>query len=42
MDALCDGYTLIEGPVWMPGRGLLFSDVLAGGVPPDNAYVLSW
>jgi D-xylonolactonase len=32
MEPLCEGYTLIEGPVWMPGRGLLFSDVLAGGV----------
>ena len=32
MDALCDGYTLIEGPLWVPGRGLVFADVLAGGV----------
>jgi gluconolactonase len=32
MDALCDGFTLIEGPLWMPDRGLLFADVLAGGV----------
>ncbi len=32
MDALCDGYTLIEGPLWIPGRGLVFADVLAGGV----------
>lgn len=32
MDALCEGYTLIEGPLWVPGRGLMFSDVLAGGV----------
>lgn len=32
MDALTQGYGLIEGPVWVPGRGLLFSDVLEGGV----------
>ena len=32
MDALCDGYTLIEGPLWVVGRGLIFADVLAGGV----------
>jgi len=32
MDALCNGYTLIEGPLWVPGRGLMFADVLAGGV----------
>jgi gluconolactonase len=35
MDAvqeLCRGYGLIEGPVWDPARGLLFSDVLGGGV----------
>lgn len=32
MDRLADGYTLIEGPVWDDERGLLFSDVLAGGV----------
>lgn len=32
MDALCNGYTLIEGPLWVPGRGLVFADVLAGGV----------
>jgi gluconolactonase len=32
MDALCRGYGLIEGPVWDPARGLLFSDVLHGGV----------
>lgn len=29
---LCEGYGLIEGPVWVPGRGLMFSDVLNGGV----------
>ena len=29
---LCEGYGLIEGPVWDPARGLLFSDVLFGGV----------
>ena len=32
MDALISGYGLIEGPVWAPGEGLLFSDVLNGGV----------
>ncbi|NKB99226.1 MAG: hypothetical protein GKR90_12135 [Pseudomonadales bacterium] len=32
MDALTEGYGLIEGPVWDPDRGLIFSDVLAGGV----------
>ena len=32
MQKLSDGYGLVEGPVWHPGRGLLFSDVLFGGV----------
>ena len=32
MDTLTRGYGLVEGPVWQPGRGLLFSDVLNGGV----------
>jgi D-xylonolactonase len=32
MQALCQGYGLIEGPVWDPTRGLLFSDVLFGGI----------
>lgn len=32
MDALTRGYGLIEGPVWDDSRGLLFSDVLGGGV----------
>lgn len=32
MDKLTQGYGLIEGPVWDPERGLLFSDVLFGGV----------
>lgn len=32
MDALAKGYGLIEGPVWDPKRGLIFSDVLFGGV----------
>ena len=31
-EALVRGYGLIEGPVWDPDRGLLFSDVLGGGV----------
>jgi D-xylonolactonase len=32
MDKLAEGYTLIEGPIWVPGEGLLFSDVMNGGV----------
>ena len=32
MQKLCEGYGLIEGPLWMPDRGLVFSDVLFGGV----------
>jgi len=32
MEKLADGYGLIEGPLWDPERGLLFSDVLVGGV----------
>ncbi|MGI9325565.1 MAG: SMP-30/gluconolactonase/LRE family protein [Pseudomonadales bacterium] len=32
MEQLAEGYGLIEGPVWDPQRGLLFSDVLNGGV----------
>jgi gluconolactonase len=32
MEKLATGYTLIEGPVWDPARGLLFSDVHDGGV----------
>lgn len=32
MDTLAQGYGLVEGPVWQPGAGLLFSDVLGGGV----------
>jgi len=32
LDELCAGYGLIEGPVWDPARGLLFSDVINGGV----------
>ena len=31
MEALAEGYGLIEGPVWVPDRGLMFSDVLGGG-----------
>jgi len=31
-ELLCDGYGLIEGPVWDPTRGLIFSDVVHGGV----------
>ena len=32
MEPLAQGYGLIEGPVWVPGQGLLFSDVHHGGV----------
>ncbi|HZD24905.1 MAG TPA: SMP-30/gluconolactonase/LRE family protein [Alphaproteobacteria bacterium] len=32
MDKLAEGYGLIEGPVWDDTRGLLFSDVVNGGV----------
>ncbi|NJN51076.1 MAG: SMP-30/gluconolactonase/LRE family protein [Gammaproteobacteria bacterium] len=32
MQALCSGYGLVEGPVWDSARGLLFADVLVGGV----------
>lgn len=32
MDKLTEGYGLIEGPVWHSDRGLLFSDVMGGGV----------
>jgi xylono-1,5-lactonase len=32
METLATGYTLIEGPLWDPARGLLFSDVHEGGV----------
>ncbi|HIG41574.1 MAG TPA: SMP-30/gluconolactonase/LRE family protein [Gammaproteobacteria bacterium] len=32
MDKLTEGYGLVEGPVWDSVLGLVFSDVLAGGV----------
>lgn len=32
LEKLTEGYGLIEGPVWHPDRGLLFSDVQGGGV----------
>jgi gluconolactonase len=32
MQELTRGYGLVEGPLWHPERGLLFSDVLGGGV----------
>ncbi len=32
MQELASGYGLIEGPVWDAARGLLFSDVINGGV----------
>ncbi|MCZ6628019.1 MAG: SMP-30/gluconolactonase/LRE family protein [SAR324 cluster bacterium] len=42
METLASGYGLIEGPVWRPGAGLLFSDVIHGGVhclPEDGGPV---
>jgi D-xylonolactonase len=32
MDELATGYGLIEGPVWDNARGLIFSDVIGGGI----------
>ena len=32
MEQLATGYGLIEGPTWDPVRGLIFSDVINGGV----------
>jgi D-xylonolactonase len=32
MQRVADGYGLVEAPVWRPGVGLYFSDVLGGGV----------
>lgn len=32
METLTEGYGLVEGPVWDEQRGLLFSDVINGGV----------
>lgn len=32
MEEVAGGYGLVEAPVWDPDRGLLFSDVLNGGV----------
>ena len=32
MEELATGYGLIEGPIWDDGRGLIFSDVINGGV----------
>ena len=32
MEKLAEGYSLIEGPAGTTDRGLLFSDVLSGGV----------
>ncbi len=43
-ELLVRGYGLVEGPVWDPERGLIFSDVLGGGVfclgPDGEATVL--
>ena len=32
MERVATGFGLIDGPVWDPGRGLYFSDVINGGV----------
>ena len=32
LEPIVEGYGLVEGPVWHPDYGLLFSDVLFGGV----------
>jgi D-xylonolactonase len=32
MEQLASGYGLVEGPTWHPTKGLLYSDVLNGGV----------
>ena len=32
MELLKTGYGLIEGPTWWESQGLLFSDVINGGV----------
>ena len=32
MQRLTHGYGLVEGPLWVPDRGLMFSDVHGGGV----------
>lgn len=32
METVARGYGLVEGPLWVAGRGLVFSDVLNGGV----------
>jgi len=37
MEELATGYGLIEGPVWDDERGLIFSDVINGGVRALNA-----
>ena len=39
MDLLTTGFGLIEGPTWWESHGLLFSDVINGGVyllGPEN------
>ncbi len=43
MEKCADGFGLIEGPVWDPGRGLIFSDVIFGGahcLGPDGEIEL--
>ena len=32
MEELATGFGLVEGPTWINDRGLLFSDVIKGGV----------
>ncbi len=39
MEKLTEGYGLVEGPVWLPGQGLIFSDASHGGaflINPDG------
>ena len=42
MEALATGYGLIEGPVWDQARGLIYSDVINGGIwalDPDSGNI---
>ena len=38
METLCEGFGLIEGPVWYSERDLIFSDVLEGGIYCVSAH----
>ena len=42
MEAVATGYGLIEGPVWDQARGLIYSDVINGGIwalDPDSGNI---